>query len=139
MAAPRVGEGRLPIELQGKSFELVPSLGACIEISGQSGGINGAVQRCLQLNFETICAVIGAGIEVGGKRLNPRQREDMLPQAIYEAGLIAISAICVDFLHIVANGGRMPSDDEEDEDQEGQEGDPLESPTASSTSASSSA
>lgn len=140
MSDPTVGGGRVPITLDGKEFELVPSLGACTEISGAAGGIQGAVQRCMQLNFDTICMVVGAGLEMSGQRLNPSQRAKMLPEAIYKAGLIDVSALCVAFCHIVANGGREPTDEdfEEEDAEEGDNGGPLGFPTQSSTPDSSS-
>ena len=124
--------GRIPITLAGKEHVLEPTLEACIEISQTAGGIQGAVQRLNQLNFETICAVIGAGIRIDGKGLNGRQREELLPKSIYETGLIAVAATAIDFCHVVANGGRLPSDDPDDEVEDGDEG-PLGSATASST------
>lgn len=137
MATPKLNSGRIPITLAGKDHYLEPSLEACLEISQTAGGIQGAVQRLHQLNFETICAVIGAGIRINGQALNGRQREELLPKSIYEAGLIGIAAIAIDFCHVVANGGRLPSDDEgeDDDDQDGEDGDesPLESATESST------
>ena len=115
MADPRVGGGVVSFTLDGKPQQLVPSLEACIEISNIAGGINGAIQRVTQLNFETICYIIGAGLEVNGRKLNPGQRDKMLPEAVYKTGLIALMQPCITFCHVVANGGELPSDDDDED------------------------
>lgn len=118
-AAP--GGGRVEFELDGKPVALVPSLEACLEISKLAGGLAGAFQRCQMLNFETILAIVGVGIEIEGHRLNPGQRQKLLPGAIYNAGVVAIAAHCMNFITIIGRGGR-PLDLEGDEDDDGDEG-----------------
>ena len=124
MSDVQVHDGVVEISLQGKKHTLVPTLEACIEISRQNGGINGAIQRITALDFETICKIIGSGLMIDGKRLNPRQIDDMVPQAVFETGVIAVAASCLKFCRIVANGGREIEDDQDDH-QEGDQG-PLE-------------
>lgn len=117
--AAEVGGGRIPIEIEGREAFLEPSLEACIEISQIAGGILGAVQRCDQMDFATICTVIGAGIRVDGKFLSATIRRTELPKSIYQAGVFAMSAKAIEFCHVVANGGKLPEelDDEPDEDE----------------------
>jgi hypothetical protein len=115
-AAP--GAGTIEIELDGKPMEMVPTLAACIAISNIAGGLNAAVQRIYQLDFQTMKLVIQAGLA-----LNPRQAQK-LDEAIYKTGLIALSAPCVDFVNIVANGGRALPEEGEGEG-EGDDLDPL--------------
>lgn len=107
MADAAPGAGNIPIELDGKDMELVPTLQACITISGIAGGLNAAVQRCLQLDFDTICQIVTAGLG-----LNPNQARQV-PDAVFRTGLISLSAPCIDFVNVVANGGRPLPDDEE--------------------------
>lgn len=133
MSDTKIGSGRVPVRLDGKDFVLVPTLEACQEISDMAGGIQGAVQRCQMLNFKTICDIVGSGLEVNGKRLNVGQRDRFIPKAVYEAGLIGISASCIEFCHVVANGGRMPDPDEEEAEEEDGDENPLASPQPSST------
>jgi hypothetical protein len=116
MPDPQIGGGTINFELDGKTVQLVPSVEACIEISRMAGGLGAAVERCKQLHFETICGIVGAAIEINGARLNPGQREKMLPKAIYEAGIVGIAAICIGFITIVSNGGREVEDDDADEE-----------------------
>lgn len=99
-AAP--GAGNVPIMLNGVEHQLVPTLGACMAISGIAGGLNAAVQRCVALDFVTICQVIEAGMN-----LNPTQAKK-LREEVYAAGLINLFGPCIDFIQIVANGGRPP-------------------------------
>ncbi len=108
------GAGDIQIELAGKTMTMVPSAQACMAISRLHGGLNAAVQRCAVMDFDTICAVIQAGLG-----LNPNQAR-MVPDAVYTAGTMFLSAACIDFIHVVANGGRpLPADAED------QEPDPL--------------
>jgi hypothetical protein len=122
MSQPEVGGGRIPIELDGKVHDLVPSLEACIEISKSSGGLNGAVQRLSVMHFETMCMVIGAGLRIDGKPLNPRQRDDLVPGAVYRAGLVDLAPICIKFCHVIANGGRLPEEAEQGDEGSEEEG-----------------
>lgn len=128
MGKPRVGDGRIPFELEGKDYWLEPSLEACLEISKMSGGLGAAVERCRHFHFETICAIIGAGLRPNGRPLNPRQRDEMIPKAVYEAGVIGVAGVCIEFLTVIMNGGR-PLPPEDEEEPEGQEDSPLDSPT----------
>lgn len=118
MAEAEQGAGNIRIILDDKEMELVPTLQACMTISRIGGGLNAAVQRCLALDFDTICQVITAGLS-----LNPTQAK-MVPEAVFKSGTINLHADCIDFINVVANGGRpIPEDDGEageDTDQDPQ-------------------
>jgi hypothetical protein len=114
------GAGDVPITLGDKSLILVPSLDACIKISRLAGGLSAAVQRCAALDFDTILAILMAGIGA-----NPRMEKE-IAELVFETGLIALHAKCIDFIHIVANGGRPPQDEED-----GETDDPLANASAS--------
>jgi hypothetical protein len=130
-SGPQIGGGRIEIELDGRRCFLVPTLDACVELSQLAGpsGLVSIAERCNRLDFLMICAVIGAAIEIEGKKLNPGQREKLLPKAIYEAGVVGVAARCVEFITLVMNGGRSP----EDEDEEEAAGDDGEAPLGSAT------
>ncbi len=118
MADPALpGDADIVIELDGKEMVLRPSLKACMAVSRIAGGLQAAVQRCLALDMDTICAIITAGLD-----LNPNQAR-MVPEAVYATGLIALSAPCIDFINVVGNGGR-PVQIEEDDDDDGESADP---------------
>lgn len=109
MADAAPGAGDIPIELDGKAMALKPTLQACIAISQIAGGLNAAVQRCLNLDMDTICQIVTAGLA-----LNPTQAK-AVPEAVYRTGLIALSAPCIDFINVVGNGGRPVEHDDDGE------------------------
>lgn len=120
MAKPEIDGGRIPIELEGRECFLVPSLEACVEVA--KNGLSVTVQKCELLDFETICMVIGSGLEVDGKRLSPTVRAKELPKSVYEAGLFNMKKAAIDFCRLIAHGGQFP---DEDEEGEGEPDDPL--------------
>lgn len=128
-----MGDGRIELELDGKPVALVPTLEACTEISKMAGGLAGAVERCRQLHFETICAVVGAGLEINGIRPNPTQRSKFLPKAVYEAGVVGVAAYCMEFITVVSNGGRPLRSQDEDGDDDGEDGEGPDGPLGSRT------
>lgn len=115
MAEAAPGAGDIPIKLDGKDLVLQPSVQACIAISRLGGGLTAAVQRCLSLDFDTICAVITAGLS-----LNPVQAK-AIPEAVYKTGAMALSGPCIDFINVVSNGGRAISDED---GEDGEDSDP---------------
>lgn len=114
MTQPEIGAGDVVVKLGEHELTLRPTLKAAMSLSSQRGGITTLVQRCLDLEFDAIFAVVLAGME--GKNSKD------LPELVYSAGMLKLSPICIKFLHIVANGGRPIGDDEE----EGEEKSPLE-------------
>lgn len=110
MSKAQIGGGDIPVILDGRELLLRPSVEACIAIS-KMGSINEVFARIRSMHFETICAVIGIGIGA-----NPRQREKDIPKAVYEAGMFAVSAAAMEYVHAIANGGRRPDDDDDAED-----------------------
>lgn len=111
MAEAQPGAGNVALELDGKAFELRPSVGACMAISKMGGGsgMHGMVARCGALDFDSIKAVIVAGLS-----LNPNQARS-IDEAIFRTGLMDLAGPCIDFINVVANGGR-PVEDEEGDD-----------------------
>lgn len=114
MSQPEFGAGDVVVQLGEHEVTLRPTLKAAMTLSGQRGGITTMVQRCLDFEFDAIYTVVLAGL--GGENSKD------LPELVYSAGLINLSAICIKFLHIVANGGRPLGEDE----SEGDEKAPLE-------------
>jgi len=114
MSEPKIGAGDISLSLNEHEIVLHPTLRAATTLSSSQGGITRMVERCLQLEFEAIYAVILAGM--GGK-----QSKD-LRELVYAKGMLDLSPICIRFLHILANGGRPLTPDEEPESDD----DPLE-------------
>lgn len=107
MAEAEPGAGDIPITLDGEEYVLKPSLAACIAISGIAGGLNQAVQRCYQMNFETIVEVICLGLSATS---GPQKRE--VGEKVYKTGVIHVAADAIHLIRTIANGGQRPKDEE---------------------------
>ncbi len=101
------GSGEIEITLKGKAMVLKPSLEACLAISKMGGGLNAAIVRCRNLDFDTIAEVVRLGLGYGANTGAAKE----IPLALYEQGVIDIAGACIDFVHVVANGGRLPTDE----------------------------
>lgn len=106
MSDAHPGAGNIEIELDGEARVMTPSLVACMAISNLAGGLNSAAQRCLQLDMDTICQIVIAGLG-----LNQNQSK-LIPELVYRTGLMQLAGPCVDFINIVGNGGRPLGDDQ---------------------------
>lgn len=124
MSQPEIGAGDIEIELDGNILYLKPTLSACQRISSMRGGLNASIQKCLEMDFDVICQIISAGLN-----LNPVQSK-MIPEAVFKAGVFDVSAKAIEFISVVGNGGRPLEDDDDDGEREGEEPtDPLVSET----------
>lgn len=124
MSQPEIGAGDIEIELDGNILYLKPTLSACQRISAMRGGLNASIEKCLQMDFDAICQVISAGLD-----LNPTQSK-MIPEAVFKAGLYDVSAKAIEFISVVGNGGRPLDEDDDEGEREGEEpADPLVSET----------
>lgn len=104
-----IGSGDVEIELADKGkFNLKPTLGAAIKLSGVQGGLTRMVERCLSLEFDAILTVVVNGLGSNSKDL---------PDLIYKTGLLNLSDPCIKFLHILANGGRPLSIEGENKEE----------------------
>lgn len=112
MSDAEIGAGDIEVQLDGAPYTLKPTLEACMAISRIGGGLQAAVQRCINLDMETICDIIAAGLSA-----NPTQRKKMIPELVFKTGLIALSAPCIEFIHVVGNGGRPLPEEEAEAEQ----------------------
>lgn len=115
MSDPKPGAGTVPIMLDGKEHQLVPTLEACMAISKFAGGTMKAIERCYACDFEAICEIIALGT---GYISGPQRKQ--IKEAVFKAGILSVAADCVLFIRSVNNGGKVPNDDE----GEGGEGEP---------------
>ena len=110
----QLGMGNIPIVLDGNEYILVPSLNATQSLSRQNGGIRGAVDALVKLDFDLVVRVIqlGLGPKVAAGIKN-------LPEVVYHTGLTdntgGLAAKCIEYLNVLANGGR-PLDVEASQD-----------------------
>lgn len=109
MNKPTIGAGDVHITLGDTDVTLRPSLKAAMALSGRQGGIVDMVNRCVNLEFAAIHDVIVAGM--GGKTSKDLQ------QLIFEAGLGDLAAPCIQYLNVLANGGRAVHADEGEDDE----------------------
>lgn len=107
---PGLEDAVVEIELDGRTHKLVPSMNACLGISDIDGGGAMAAMRCERLDLRTICKVIELGVG-----FNPRQAQ-MIPEAVYKAGVMKCAGPCIEFINIVNNGGKRLKDDEPEDD-----------------------
>lgn len=110
MSKAEMGAGDVLITLGDQEVILKPTLKAATVLSNGQGGITRMVQRCLDFEFDAIHTVILAGLGMKGSK-------DLF-ELIYQAGLINLAPHCIQFLHVVANGGRPTGDAEEEEEDE---------------------
>lgn len=106
----RTGAGDVEITLDGEVFYLKPTLAAAMTVSRQAGGIQAAINRCVQYDFDTIRSIVALGLGQMG------QGSKDLPEKIWRTGLMDLAPLCIRYLHIVANGGRPPEAEQQQEE-----------------------
>ena len=120
------GAGDVTLELGDEKLVLRATLNAGLTISRTAGGIRGAIDKVMQMDFDTIASVIRAG--VGQKEAKKHDIEQLL----WDNGLMdsqgQVLAKVVEFLTNLARGGR-PAEEEDSEKKEDTEGrEPLSPP-----------
>ena len=103
-----IGSGDVEVRLGGEKLVLRPSLNAAIKLSTMPGGLTKLVTRCSNLDFEAISDVLIIG---GEMKVDEKTKEK-----IYKAGLIDLTVPCIEYLNILASGGKRPEKEEKDED-----------------------
>ena len=108
------GSGDITVTLGDQELVLRPSLDAALTLSRQAGGIRLAINKVLDMDLDTIVAVIRLGV---GREEAKRLKN--LDRLIYENGLLdaqgELVTRCIEYLSNLARGGR-PADaiDEQD-------------------------
>lgn len=108
----------------GETLVLRPTLQAGLSISRQAGGVRGAIDKVIAMDFDTIVAVIRHGIGP-----EEAKRVKNLDRLIYENGLMdsqgEVLGKCSEFLFNLARGGK-PQSETDDDGEEGDEGEKKE-------------
>ena len=111
---PALGSGNVKVIIDGEHRELVPSYAAMVAISARGGGLRGAIERVLNLDAETIVAVVTVGLGYGGDRRPPAD----LAERIWRTGFMlhsgGLADACFRYVNALANGGRPLAEDSED-------------------------
>ncbi len=63
------------IELNGKEYDLKPTLNAVRKIQRRFGGLRGALESLTQLNTEHIAHIVAAGAGVGAREINDLEED----------------------------------------------------------------
>lgn len=111
MTKAKLGAGNIDIELDGETVILRPNLKAAQNISRQKGGIMAAVDAVGKFDFDTMVNVIVLGLGVDGKEARD------IPEKVYSTGMADLVAPVINYLTILANGGRPVSETTDDDDK----------------------
>ena len=106
MTKAKLGAGNIDIELDGETVTLRPNLKA-----RQKGGIMAAVDAVGKFDFDTMVNVIVLGLGVDGKEARD------IPEKVYSTGMADLVAPVINYLTILANGGRPVSETTDDDDK----------------------
>lgn len=96
----------------GKKYVCRPTLAAADAISRAFGGYQPAFEKVQALDFASICAVL-----LAGQRLKGQQSEDAR-ENFFREGVSSLAVSAMEFLNLLAHGGKKPvaaTDDDEDE------------------------
>lgn len=105
MAEVKIGDGDVPITIDGKVYNLKPGYKACLALATSGDGLRSLISRCANLELDTIRRVVAEGL---GR--NP----DDLGEKLYASGLRNVSGPAIDYLVILSNGGRpVPKEEKE--------------------------
>lgn len=91
-------------------YELKPTFLAASKIPKAFGGYMPAIDAVAKLDMGAIEVVVAHGMGLtahGQKTMN-------LPERIYETGVAKVATPCVEFLTILMNGGKRPTEDTEE-------------------------
>lgn len=99
---PTLGAGNVEIELAGETVVLRPTLKAAQSASRQFGGIMGAIDRLVRCELDVLTGVIALGLDKPAKEV---------ADAVWRTGATDLAPKAIEYLSILANGGRPPNDD----------------------------
>lgn len=98
------------LALGDKTYTLVPTYRALEQISQRFGGHVKAIESIRSLDVQAMVLVTKAGVP----KLKDAEVKE-LPRLIYEAGVVKASVPLIQFLAVLANGGKpLPDGDEEE-------------------------
>lgn len=100
MTTAKLGAGNVTIHLDGEDVVLRPTLKAAQNISRAKGGIMAMVEAVSRFDLDAMVTVIAQGIGAEGREA----RE--LPERVFTSGQADLVAPLINFLSILANGGR---------------------------------
>lgn len=97
---PTPGAGDVEITLDGEKRVLRPTLNAIRKVSRLADGVGGAVAKVQKVDFDAIVMIVAVGLDL------TEEGAKGLEEKVFATGAMNLSAPCVKYLTILANGGR---------------------------------
>jgi hypothetical protein len=104
MTKASLGAGNVEITLDGETAVLKPTLLAAQTISRQAGGIIAAVEAAAKFDVDAVTGVIALGLG---------RKPTEVAEAVWSTGIADLAPKAIEFLTILANGGRRANGGEE--------------------------
>jgi hypothetical protein len=101
--------GDVEVVLDGEKLVLRPTLNACQTVSRMTGGIMDAIRRVGNYDFDLMVTIIALGLDLKSKR-----DVEALPDRVWRTGMNKVARPVLQYLSVIANGGRPLEDGEED-------------------------
>jgi hypothetical protein len=112
----KLGRGDVSLTLDGETITLRPTIAAFQFLSKQHGGLVPVLNKLAALDFDVIMDVIMAGL-MGQPNVGPKRRIQ-LGDKVFSAGVSdhtgGVNGKCAEFVVVLMNGGRPPSDNPDD-------------------------
>lgn len=94
--ADSLDDGAVAVTLAGRERRLVPTLAAAKAISRRFGDLNKASERVISRDFGAAVAIVRAGLA----------DENFPEDEVWRAGLTRLMPVLVEYVEVLANGGR---------------------------------
>ncbi len=92
----------------GRSLTLTPSAAVARKVNDHFGGMMPADRRLKSADMEAAAFIISAGAKIDGKEASD------ISKALWPLGSGKVVVTAIQFLTLLMNGGRWPSEEEED-------------------------
>ena len=109
----------LSVVLDGETYELIANIAAVRAINQRFGGLNSAFQTFQALNFDSVVAIVLAG---SGARIKTKDANKLGEHLWSAPNRAEIMATVMEYLVILLDGGKAPSDEIYEDDDAGDEG-----------------
>ena len=103
----------VPIEIDGKTYQLKPTLNALECLSKKYENFQSIYTRIGSMNLEAYTDVVYAGVK-GTLPPNNKERQESNAE-IYRSGIITLMPSLIEFLGMLLNGGKRPTPEDDQE------------------------
>lgn len=105
----KITSGEVVISLDGEERTLRPTLNAATRINSQFGGFAGALGQIQALNLEAMTYIVRQGLGASDAEAKG------LREQVYQAGVLEMVGPLSRYVMLLANGGKLSSDEGEGE------------------------